>query len=211
VKTHQLIDMLARNAGPAPKALAARRLTPAALTGFLVSAVLAVSAFGHIPLGLFHTHVPWTKLIYGGALVLAAGWLTAQLSRPGAPTQRAQRAAVAVVVVMVSVGALSLWLTPADLRWQTLRGHSWNLCPWLIVGLSMPALAATMAAVRGMAPTHPRQAGFAAGVLAGAAGACGYALACTESSPAFVAVWYSLGIVATGAIGAALGPRVLRW
>ena len=40
---------------------------------------------------------------------------------------------------------------------------------------------------------------------------CGYALACTEASPAFVAVWYTLGIIVTGAVGALLGPRVLRW
>jgi hypothetical protein len=44
-----------------------------------------------------------------------------------------------------------------------------------------------------------------------ALGACGYALACAEPSPAFVAAWYTLGILATGALGAALGPRVLRW
>jgi hypothetical protein len=47
--------------------------------------------------------------------------------------------------------------------------------------------------------------------LAGSLGALGYALSCTELSPAFVAVWYSLGIASTGALGAALGPRMLRW
>jgi hypothetical protein len=47
--------------------------------------------------------------------------------------------------------------------------------------------------------------------LAGALGALGYALACTELSPAFIAVWYSLGIGLAGALGAALGPLVLRW
>jgi hypothetical protein len=29
--------------------------------------------------------VPWTKLAYAGALALAAGWLSARLSRPAAP------------------------------------------------------------------------------------------------------------------------------
>jgi hypothetical protein len=42
-------------------------------------------------------------------------------------------------------------------------------------------------------------------------GASGYALACPEASPAFVAVWYSLGVLLTGLLGAALGPRLLRW
>ena len=42
-------------------------------------------------------------------------------------------------------------------------------------------------------------------------GAFGYALSCTELSPAFVAIWYSLGIGLAGALGAALGPWTLRW
>lgn len=77
--------------------------------------------------------------------------------------------------------------------------------------MSLPALAAALWALRGLAPTRPRHAGFAAGLLAGAVRACGYALACTESSPAFIAAWYTLGILLTGCLGAALGPRVLRW
>ena len=36
MKTDTLIDMLARNAGPAPRALAARRLSPAALNASTV-------------------------------------------------------------------------------------------------------------------------------------------------------------------------------
>jgi hypothetical protein len=90
-------------------------------------------------------------------------------------------------------------------------GSSWLKCPPSVLALSLPALAAVLWAVRGMAPTQPRTAGFAAGLLAGGVGAFGYALSCPEESPAFVAVWYSLGIVLTGAVGAALGPRLLRW
>jgi hypothetical protein len=47
--------------------------------------------------------------------------------------------------------------------------------------------------------------------MAGALGALGYALSCEESSPAFVAVWYTAGVALVGLLGAALGPRVLRW
>ncbi len=211
MKTDQLIELLARNAGAAPRAVAARRLVPAAALGFALSALLALSVFHMIPAHLFLTYVPWTKLVYCGALVVAAGWLTARLSRPAASTSQAQAANVAVVSVMAVVGALWLWFTPAEQRMVEVRGHSWLLCPWLIIALSLPALAATLWAVRGLAPTRLRRAGFAAGLLAGAAGACGYALVCTESSPTFVALWYTLGIALTGAIGAALGPRVLRW
>ena len=54
-------------------------------------------------------------------------------------------------------------------------------------------------------------AGFAAGVLAGSAGAFGYSFSCPEASIGFVAVWYTLGIVLTGVLGSVLGWRVLRF
>jgi len=90
-------------------------------------------------------------------------------------------------------------------------GSSWLSCPWNVLALSLPGLGAALWAVRGLAPTRPRAAGFAAGMFAGALGALGYALACQEGSAAFVAVWYTLGIGLTGGLGALLGPRVLRW
>ena len=211
MKTDTLIELLARDAGPAPRALAARRLWPAALVGLLVSAWAAIAVFGAIPAALYATHVPWTKLAYAGALALAAGWLSARLSRPAAPLAGAPRAAAAVVLAMGALGAASLVAEPAGGRVAALLGHSWWSCPISVLALSLPALAAALWAVRGLAPTRPRAAGFAAGLLAGSVGACGYALSCPEVSPAFVAVWYTLGIALTGALGAALGTRVLRW
>jgi hypothetical protein len=79
------------------------------------------------------------------------------------------------------------------------------------VVLSIPALGGVLWAMRGLAPTRARMAGLAAGLLAGAVGAAGYALACGETAMTFVAIWYSLGIAMTGALGALLGPRLLRW
>lgn len=211
MKTDTLIDMLARDAGPAPRAVVARRLSPAAAVGLLASTLAAIGAFGLIPTTLFATAVPWTKMAYAGSLAIAAGWLTARLSRPGAPIGRPQRALVAVVVTMAVIGAVSLISQPQGARAEALLGYSWSTCPWSVLALSLPALAAALWAVRGLAPTRPRAAGLAAGLLAGSLGAFGYSLSCPEASPAFVAVWYSLGIVLSGAVGAALGPRVLRW
>jgi hypothetical protein len=211
MKTDALIDMLARGAGPAPRALAARRLSPAAAAGLLVSAAAAVAFFGVIPAQMFATAVPWTKMAYAASLALTAAWLTARLSRPAASAERPWRATAGVLLAMAFVGAASLLATPAGTRLDALLGHSWSTCPWTVLALSMPALGASLWAVRGLAPTRPRTAGFAAGLLAGSVGAFGYSLACPEASPAFVAVWYTLGIALTGCVGAMLGPRVLRW
>jgi hypothetical protein len=211
VKTDALIDMLARDAGPAPRALAARRLSPAAAAGLLVSAAIAIAWFGVIPAQMFATAVPWTKMAYTGALALAAGWLTARLSRPAAPIAQPRRVTVLVLLSMALVGSVSLASTPAGTRMDAVFGESWWTCPWSVLALSVPALAASLWAVRGLAPTRLRAAGFAAGLLAGSVGAFGYSLSCPEASPAFVAIWYTLGIAFTGAVGAALGRRVLRW
>jgi hypothetical protein len=213
MKTDQLIDMLARNAGAAPRALAARRLWLAAVFGLVVSALAAIGVLGALPAGMFATAVPWTKMAYAGALAIAAGWLTARLSRPAAQTRQPGWATAAVVAVMLAIGGGSLLLQPEGARWDALLGHawSWSRCLSSVFMLSLPALAAALWAVRGLAPTRPRIAGLAAGLLAGAVGAFGYALSCPEPSPAFVAVWYTLGILLIAALGAALGPRILRW
>jgi hypothetical protein len=54
-------------------------------------------------------------------------------------------------------------------------------------------------------------AGFAAGLLAGGAGAWVYAFHCTESGLPFITLWYSAGILATALLGAVIGRWLLRW
>lgn len=211
MKTEALIEMLARGAGPAPRAVAARRLVPAAGLGLVASALLAIALIGPIPTSLYATTVPWMKLAYAGALAASAGWLTARLARP------IGRLAVPRVVVLCVLGAMgllgvaALMATPSGDRLSTLLGHSWLTCPRNVFAFSLPALAGALWAVRGLAPTRLRAAGFTAGLFAGSVGALGYALSCPEISAAFVAVWYTLGIGLTGLLGALLGPRVLRW
>lgn len=211
MKTDDLVEMLARGAGPAPRAVAARRLGPAGVLGLLLSAVLALALLGPIPREMLDAPALWIKLGYAGALALAAGWLTSRLARPVPRLAVPLRVVLGVALVMAALG-VEAWLdSPPSERMAILLGHSWSSCPWNVLALSLPALAGTLWAVRGLAPTRLGAAGFAAGLLAGAVGALGYALACEELSPAFVATWYTLGILLSGVLGAVLGPRVLRW
>lgn len=211
MKTDDLITLLARNAGPAPRAAVARRVAPVALAGLLVSILLVRLLHEPMPRELLDTPAPWIKLAYAGALALSAGWLTARLARPVARLAVPTAAVLTVLLVMTVLG-LAAWLSvPAPDRMEAVMGSSWSTCPWSVLALSLPTLAGSLWAVRGLAPTRPRAAGFACGLLAGALGAVGYAMACPELSAAFIAVWYSLGILLSGALGALLGPRVLRW
>jgi hypothetical protein len=211
VKTDDLIGILARGAGPAPRAVAARRLAPAMAAGVLASAVLALAWLGIVPREMFDGPAPWFKFAYAGAMALAAAWLTARLARPvGRVT--APASAVAAVIGAVALIGLAAWIgTASPARLAGVLGHSWAQCPRNVLVLSLPALAGILWAVRGLAPTRPRAAGFAAGLAAGSLGAAGYALSCTEAALSFVAVWYTLGIALPALLGAWLGPRVLRW
>lgn len=211
MKTQSLIEMLAKGAGPALQAPVLRRLVPVMALGLIVSALFALVSMGSIPAHMWATSAPWMKLIYGGGLALAAGWLTARLSRPVARTQWPVRAVLAVFAGMLALGALTLVTSAPDQRMATLFGETWLSCPRNVVVLSLPALAGALWALRGLAPTQLRSAGFNAGLMAGALGAMGYSLVCPEVSATFVAVWYSLGILLTGVLGAVLGPRLLRW
>lgn len=211
MKTDELIELLARGAGPAPRALALRRLAPVSAAGVAASSLLALALYGPIPASLYATAAPWIKLGYAAALAAAAAWLTARLARPVARLRLPQQAVAAVVLAMLAIGLAALVATPPADRGAALLGHSWSTCPGNVLALSLPALLGTLWALRGMAPTRPRAAGFAAGLFAGALGAFGYALSCPEVSPTFVALWYSLGIGLVAAAGATLGPHLLRW
>lgn len=212
MRTDALIDLLAQGAGTAPRAVAARRLAPACLIGLAVSVVLALALVGPLAPATFGTPAPWIKVGYTASLALAAAWLAARAARPAAPLAKAARAVLAVVLVMgVAAAAILAFHTPPAQRMDALLGQTWRVCAWNVLALSLPALGLALWAMRGLAPTRLRLAGFASGLMAGALGALGYSLACPEASAAFVAVWYTLGVLLTGLVGAALGAWWLRW
>lgn len=211
MKTEQWIEMLARGAGAAPPLNAAPRLVPVVVGGTVVSATAALLLLGWIPREMYALPAPWIKLAYAGLLALAATWLAVRLSRPVARVAAPARSVALVVLGMAALALGSLLTAPSGERAATLLGDSWLRCPVDVLLLSLPTLAGTLWVMRGLAPTRLREAGFAAGVLAGAVGAAAYALSCLETSPAFIGVWYTAGIALAGALGAWLGPRVLRW
>jgi len=211
MKTEDLIGLLATSAGPAPRAVAARRLVPAMALGLLASAALALAVIGLVPHEVFLHPGWWIKVSYAAAVALGAGWLAARLARPASPAGAAWAAVAAVVLVMALLGTWQWAASEPSQRLRMWLGHSSSSCPVNVLLLSLPALALALRALRGLAPTRPRLAGLAAGLLAGGVGATGYALTCTEVAMPFVATWYSLGIALPGALGALLGPRLLRW
>lgn len=213
MRTDDLIEMLAQGAVPVSTHTIEQRLTTAALAGLTGALGLMLALFGWredlvqaLALPMF-----WGKLL----LVAALGWASVavlrRLARPGL--------GLAHSVALLALPPLVLWvlavvvLAQADSsqRLPLVLGSTWRSCPFNIALLSLPALMAVLWALRGAAPTRLGWAGAGAGLLAGALATLVYALHCPEMDAPFLAVWYLAGIAIPTALGAMLGPRVLRW
>jgi hypothetical protein len=152
----------------------------------------------------------WLKLAYTFAIAAFGFGLVERAGRPGAPFTLASRLLALPVLVIVAVAAAQLMAPGADMP-DLVMGHSAKVCPFLVVMVSLPMLIASFWALRRLAPTRLTLAGALAGLFAGGMGAFVYAFHCPETAAPFVALWYSAGILLTAGIGAALGPRLLRW
>ena len=118
--------------------------------------------------------------------------------------------AAPVLAMWVLAAFVLIRAQPAQRAWLFF-GDTWTSCPFMVALLSAPVFAAVLWAARGLAPTRPRLAGAAAGLLAGAIGALVYSLHCPELEAPFLGFWYLLGMLIPTGAGALLGPRLLRW
>jgi hypothetical protein len=212
VKTDSLIDALADGLAPVRPGHVARVLALALFCGALVSAGLMLFGFGLRPdLSAAMTGGPfWMKFAYTLMLAGIGLWIVERLARPGM-TARSQIALLALPFAGLLALAVWEWNAPGADRHHLLMGGSSNVCVRNILLVSTPIFIALFWGLRSLAPTRLILAGAGAGVLAGALGAWIYAFACTESAAPFVALWYTLGILGAGALGAILGRWVLRW
>ena len=157
------------------------------------------------------TFVFWSKFAYTLAMTLLGLWAANRLARPGGRL-RAPLLGVFAVLVLIGAGAIVQLATsaPEDIRTLVLGGSA-LVCPFYIVALSLPVFALSVLVMRRLAPTNLVAAGFAAGLLSGAAGSWVYAFHCGESGLPFVTLWYTTGILAVALLGAATGRWLMRW
>jgi hypothetical protein len=212
MKTADLIAALAADAGPVKPAPVMGRLVGASLAGALAAGFVLVTWLGLRPLGeAVQTSAFWMKAGYTLALALAGFLLAGRLARPAGRTGAIPTIAILAVATMIGLAAMELMrAAPGGMRplWM---GHSASVCSLRILALSVPIYGGAILVMRRLAPTRPAIAGAATGLLAGGVGASLYGLYCQETAATFVACWYTLGIGASAAIGAAIGARVLRW
>jgi hypothetical protein len=212
MKTDDLISLLAADPAPEPNTVT-RRFTVALALG-LVGAFLLMIATHGIRADLAQATLEamfWGKLIFAGSLALAGLIATQRLGHPGVRLGGERLALVGPVLVLWLVAAVVLVAAAPAQRPHLILGETWRTCAFSIAMIALPLFAATLWALRGLAPTHLSQAGASAGLLAGSLSAMVYALHCPESGAPFVAIWYVLGIAIPTLAGAMLGPKVLRW
>jgi hypothetical protein len=211
--TGRLIDSLAEDLRPVPPRAVERRMALALAAGMAVSALVTVAGLGIRAdlLNALQGHIIWMKALYVGALAVLAACASTRLARPDTALPGWLWLFSVPVLVLAAIAASELAHTPPQ-DWMSLwLGKSWKVCPFLVLGLSVPIFLALLQALGKLAPTRLRSTGALAGITAGASAALIYCLHCPESSASFVITWYSAGIALAGLIGAALGPRLLRW
>ncbi|MDP3619461.1 MAG: DUF1109 domain-containing protein [Ramlibacter sp.] len=213
MKTPELIAGLAADASPVRPAQADRRFHLKLGIGALLTFAAVLVLMGPRDDLDTASSLPmfWLKLLFPASLALAALVGLNRLGHPGIRLGRVPAAVLLAVGLLWSVAAFVLLDAPAGERLPLVLGQSWLACSAGIALVSVPAFALAFLAIRELAPTRLSLAGAAAGLFAGAAGACAYALHCAEMQAPFLAVWYVLGMLVPMAAGAILGRRLLRW
>jgi hypothetical protein len=213
VKTDQLIAFLSSNAGAVEGRVVPRLMGSAVALGALGALALMFSVFGANPALSSYALLPafWVKIVFAGCLFAGGLVLLARLARPGAAVGAGRWLVAAPIILLWALGVATLVeAAPAD-RAQLMLGNTWHSCPFNIALLSLPTIVASLWALKQLAPTRLRLAGGVSGLTAGGLGALVYGLHCPELGIPFLSVWYVLGILIPTLVGAAIGPRVLRW
>jgi len=213
MKTDDLISLLATGAGAVEPHVAEHRYAKAIVLGALGALVVMLSMMNirrdladAAMLPMF-----WLKIGFVASVVAASLFAALRLSRPGVRIDWVPRLIAAPVLVMWVIAAYVLIHADPSERADLFYGSTSAYCPFFIALFSVPAFVSLIWAMKGLAPTRPHLAGFAAGLLAGAIAALVYCLHCTEMEAPFIGFWYVLGMLIPAAVGALLGRSLLRW
>ncbi|MBL0353988.1 MAG: DUF1109 domain-containing protein [Dechloromonas sp.] len=213
MKTDDLVNMLATGGGTMTATAIGRRYATSIGWGMLGAILLMLVLLRTRHDLVQATSLPmfWIKLAFSGALAGGSLFATMRLSRPGARLEWLPLAVFLPVLTIWTIATYSYFDAEPVERSKLLFGETWKICPLLIAMLSIPVFVAVIRAMRDLAPTRPRLAGFTAGLLSGAIAAVVYCLHCPEMGAPFIGVWYLLGILIPACIGALLGSALLRW
>ena len=184
----------------------------------VVLAILAAAGIFFVGIGFrpdISEAVTTTRFIFKFVVTLsvatAASALLVRSGRPGA-TLGYRALALAIAPALLALATLiELVAVPHSLWISRLMGSNARLCLTLIPLLAIGPLACLLVVLRQGASTRPGTSGAIAGIAASGIAATFYAANCTDDSPLFVVVWYSLATAIVTAAGFWGGRRFLTW
>ena len=213
MKTDALIRSLAADVQPVPRHAGGRRLALGIMGGAIATIAAIVLGLGIRPdLALaMRGYSFWMKWAYTISLSIGALVMVGRLARPDTVRLRWLWTLAIPTILLACLAGLEMAHAPSTDWLKMWLGKSWMKCPWLVLMLSAPIFIGLLWSFRRLAPTRLRAAGATAGLASGACAATLYCLHCPEVSALFVLTWYTLGIGLAAALGALVGPRLLRW
>jgi hypothetical protein len=213
MKTQTLINFLCKNHAQISTAAPMRTGT---LTTVLVSSSIGLLIF------LFGWQIvddiTAPPFVTGYALKATFGLATALLAMQAWPalldsslppkTEVMRKALIGLPVELMFFGVFAM----SQMTWgPALSWRNGISCVASILLISLPIWAALIWQGRQGMPTRMRLTGLVSGLVASGFGVTIFALGCAETSPAYIAVWYGMAIIAAGSLGAIAAPRLLRW
>jgi hypothetical protein len=213
MKTEDLVSLLSTGAEAVDLRLPSRRWLLALAGGAVIAFLLTAGLLKLNPTFWHETSKPmfWVRECYCAVLGVLGFVTVARLARPGLRLGLAPVGIPVAVIAMWVLAVVTLVAASPQNRGRLILGHTASVCPFLIALIAAPLLIALLWVMRSLAPTRLRWAGAASGFAAGSIGALVYTLHCPELAAPFLGIWYLLGMLIPTAVGALLGPRVLRW
>lgn len=211
MKTDDLIRALASDTHP-------RSIRPARLLAFVLPLAVAIAvAVFLLAIGPREDLVAALqtvrfdfKLVVAAILAASALAMVARIARPDADWSRGIVLVIAPAILLAGVALELVMLEPG--RWApAAMGTNALVCLTFIPLIGLGPLALFVVFLRNGATVKPVLAGALAGLAAGGLAAVLYALHCTDDSPLFVAIWYSIAIAILAALGAVAGRLAVRW
>jgi hypothetical protein len=213
MKTDDLISMLSTNLEPVRSERVLLVLVAGLAVGVAVALCLMMGMFG-APAEAFrgeHFVLQASTLVFTLGLVIAGVRFLVKSARPG-QSGRSSLVFIGLFFLVGVIAACVILAATSPTSWGAmLLGPQLSSCLLCIPLFALAPFVALIWAMRKGAPTKLVRSGAVMGLVAGALGATVFALQYPSASIPFVVLWYGGLIGLCAAVGALLGPRVLRW
>ena len=213
MNTDDMIERLVQDSDHGWRLSVWRSLSVALVAGGLAAFALLLSTLHLRPDWAEAIGMPtvWVKMGFTVSLAVAGLVAVRRVSTPGLGLTVLPFLLAGPVIGVWAIALFGVSRTPAAEVPAYVLGTTWSICPLLITMLSVPIFVCVLWVMRHLAVTRPTLAGGVGGLFSGAMAASIYGLHCPEVSPAFVGVWYVLGILIPTVCGLLIGRRVLSW